>query len=121
MASCLAWQAGVGKVFADKNGNYGLGIAGVASFFCFKLGYAFSYGPVSWIYQSEIFPMHLRAMGTAASTASNWANNVMIAQVTPIGLASLGWKYFMIFVVTNVAGAVTAYFLFPEVSVIQSA
>jgi hypothetical protein len=30
--------------------------------------------------------MNIRAMGAAASTATNWLNNVIIAQITPYGL-----------------------------------
>lgn len=29
---------------------------------------------VSWIYQSEIFPMNIRALGASVSTASNWVS-----------------------------------------------
>lgn len=31
--------------------------------------------PVSWIYQSEIFPMNIRALGASVSTASNWVSH----------------------------------------------
>jgi MFS family permease len=87
MAVCLAWQSAIGKQFSQPGySNFGAGVAGVASFFCFSWAFGWSFGPVSWIYQSEIFPMNLRAMGSAASTASNWLNNVIIGQVTPIGL-----------------------------------
>lgn len=80
--------------------------------------------------------MNLRAMGGAAATASNWLNNTIIGQVTPVGLKvscsllgsssqkkcsimltchqKLGWKYFMVFVVTNITNAIVSYFLFPE-------
>ena len=72
MAGFLAWQAGIASQFTAGKGNSGLGIAGIASIFLFSGAFSMSYGPVSWIYQSEIFPMNLRAMGTSASTAANW-------------------------------------------------
>jgi hypothetical protein len=65
-------------------------------------------------YQSEIFPMHLRSYGCSASTAANWVNNVIIGQITPIGLAQLNYKYFFVFIATNVSNTIVAYFLFPE-------
>ncbi|KAG7562239.1 hypothetical protein FFLO_02325 [Filobasidium floriforme] len=114
MAGFLAWQAGIASQFTAGKGNSGLGIAGIASIFLFSGAFSMSYGPVSWIYQSEIFPMNLRAMGTSASTAANWLNNVIISQFTPIGLENLGWKFFLLFVATNLSNAVLAYFLFPE-------
>jgi hypothetical protein len=58
--------------------------------------------------------MNQRALGTAVSTASNWLNNVIIGQVTPYGFKNLGWKYFFVYVATNISNAVVSYFLFPE-------
>ena len=121
MAGFLAWQAGIASQFTAGKGNGGLGIAGIASIFLFSGAFSMSYGPVSWIYQSEIFPMNLRAMGTSASTATNWVgvaclksllatltaasqlNNVIISQFTPVGLKNLEWKFFLLFVATNLS------------------
>lgn len=72
---------------------------------CFSV----SFGPVSWIYQSEVFAMPVRSMGTSLSTCSNWAMNVLISQITPIGLTNLNWKFFFVFVATNVVNSVVAY------------
>ncbi|KAK9490462.1 hypothetical protein V1508DRAFT_451725 [Lipomyces doorenjongii] len=43
---------------------------------CITVGsFAISWGPVSWIYQAEVVPLHVRARSVALSTASNWAFN----------------------------------------------
>ncbi|KAL7416469.1 general substrate transporter, partial [Mrakia frigida] len=114
MAVCLAWQAGVASSDDPNYQNSSAGIAGIASIFLFSGVFSISYGPVSWVYQSEVFSMPLRAMGTSISTASNWAMNVLLSQITPIGLKNLSYKYFFIFVASNVANSVVAYFLFKE-------
>lgn len=49
MAICLAWQAAIGAQFKKGAGNYSMGLAGVASFFCFSWAFSWSYGPVSWV------------------------------------------------------------------------
>ena len=70
----MAWQAGTHSPFS-KDPNYqnsGTGIAGIAGVFAFSLCFSWSYGPVSWIYQSEVFPMNIRALGASVSTATNW-------------------------------------------------
>jgi hypothetical protein len=41
-------------------------------------------------------------------------NNVIIAQVTPYAFEAIGWKYFIVYVCTNMSNAVICYFLFPE-------
>jgi hypothetical protein len=38
---------------------------------------------VVWVYQSEIFPLRLRAKGTSISTVSNWVWNAVIAKIAP--------------------------------------
>lgn len=70
----MAWQTGTNAPFS-KNPDYhssSMGIAGVAAVFFFSLAFSTSFGPVSWIYQAEIFPMNIRALGGSVSTASNW-------------------------------------------------
>lgn len=115
MAVFLAWQAGIASLFSVEGyANLGAGVAGLVSIFLFSGAFSASFGPVSWIYQSEIFPMNQRALGTAVSTAANWLNNVIIGQITPYGFAKLGWKYFFVYVATNASNAVVSYFLFPE-------
>ncbi|ORY20790.1 general substrate transporter [Naematelia encephala] len=111
----MAWQTGTNEPFSDPTfKSKSMGIAGIAAVFMFSLAFSWSFGPVSWIYQSEIFPMNIRALGASVSTASNWANNVIIAQVTPYGFSNIGWKYFLVYTACNASNAVLSYFLFPE-------
>lgn len=114
MAVFLAAEAAIGSLFSSGRGNSSAGIAGIAFIFLFNAAFAWSYGPVSWVYQSEVFSMRVRSMGTALSTASNWAMNVVLSQISPIGLGRLGWKFFLIFIVTNIGNALIAYFVFSE-------
>ncbi len=78
LAVCMALQAGTNAPFSDAKmrgetyTNKSMGIAGIWAVFMFSWCFSWSFGPVSWIYQSEIFPMHMRALGTSVSTASNW-------------------------------------------------
>ncbi|TXT13409.1 hypothetical protein VHUM_00776 [Vanrija humicola] len=116
----MAWEAGANAPFdkAKRAGEVyhstGTGIAGIAAVFFFSLTFSFSFGPVSWIYQSEIFPMHMRALGTSVSAATNWLNNVIIGQITPIAFNKIGYKYFIVFAVCGLSNAIISYFLFPE-------
>ncbi|KAI9318775.1 general substrate transporter [Dichotomocladium elegans] len=91
-------------------------IAIVCFFFLFTIVFSLSWGPVAWIYQSEIFPLKIRTMGTSAATASNWLFNTWISQVSPIGLADpkVGPKFFFVFMATNFLVAAVTFFLYPE-------
>ena len=58
----------------------------LAATFCylFILAYSSSWGPIVWVYQSEIFPLRIRAKGTGLATFINWSMNAVIAKITPI-------------------------------------
>lgn len=47
-------------------------------------------------------------------TADEQVNNVIIGQITPIGLQNLTYRYFFLFIATNTTNGILAYFLFPE-------
>jgi Sugar (and other) transporter len=42
------------------------------SIYVFLFCFASTWGPIAWVYQSEILPIRLRAKGTGAATMSNW-------------------------------------------------
>lgn len=58
--------------------------------------------------------MRIRALGTAVCTCANWATNVLISQISPIGMSKLGYKFYILFVCTNVANGVIVWLFFPE-------
>jgi hypothetical protein len=72
--------------------------AGVAVIFMMSIVFSLSFGPVSWVLASEVFPTRSRSLGTAAATCSNWGINVLISQVSPIALANIGWRYVTFYV-----------------------
>jgi len=43
--------------------------------------FAISWGPVVWVYQSEIFPMRIRSKATALSSMSNWTSFAFIVSI----------------------------------------
>ena len=77
----------------------GLSIAGVAFIFCVTILFSFSFGPVSWTYMSEVLPYQVRSKGAAFATGiGNWLVATFWAQVSPMALGELGWKFYFLFV-----------------------
>lgn len=68
-----------------------------AMVFFFVANFAYGWGPVVWVYNSEIFPLQCRSRCVATSTCANWVGNFLIAQCTPILLGQLGFNMFYIF------------------------
>ncbi|KIK53974.1 hypothetical protein GYMLUDRAFT_921079 [Collybiopsis luxurians FD-317 M1] len=55
--------------------------AGVAMIFLTSVNFSLSFGPVSWVLASEVFPTSTRSIGTAVATCCNWAFNTLLSQV----------------------------------------
>jgi MFS family permease len=52
-----------------------LSVLSVACMFLFTLAFSATWGPVAWVVQNEVLPLHVRAQGCALGTAVNWASN----------------------------------------------
>jgi hypothetical protein len=72
------------------------------------------FSPISWIYPVEIFPMQIRSIGFSISSVVNYSTMVLFSQVSPIGLANIGWKYYIFFVCSNLVSAALVFFCYPE-------
>ena len=65
----------------DTHGKPPIGVF-VATVLClgaFVIAYAFSYGPVSWLVLSEIFPDDIRGRAVSIATIFNWTSNLVVA------------------------------------------
>lgn len=85
----------------------------VASTWVFNFCFCAS-GTMSWIIPAEIFNTATRTKGVSLATMLSFAFNTMIGQVTPIALAAIGWKFYILFIVCDVGNAVFFYLFLPE-------
>lgn len=91
--------------------------AGVgATFFLFMFMFFFPLGFLgsNFLYGTEIAPQDLRTHLSAVGTAAHWLFNFVIAEVTPVAFASIGWRYYIVYACTGFSVPVMVYFLFPE-------
>ncbi|KAJ3126364.1 High-affinity glucose transporter rgt2 [Physocladia obscura] len=104
-----------GQAAVDQ-GSSSLG--GLALFFVavFYFFFASTWGPVVWSYQSEIFPLRVRAKGTAICTMTNWGAGFIITWAFPQVQSALQTKsdVYWIFFSFCVAMGVWTYFAVPE-------
>lgn len=101
----------------NPNGTkHGLSIGGVFFIFLVSVIFSFSFGPISWVYMSEIMPMQIRGRGNAFATGiGNWLVSTFFAQVSPIALGDITWKYYFVFVAFNIVVTIpTIAFYFKE-------
>jgi len=82
-----------------KDGNKTMQWIAVISVFLFVFSFAWTWGPVPWVYQAEVFPLRVRVKGSAVGTVSNFLNNWIIGFVGPILMEALDTATFLIFAV----------------------
>jgi hypothetical protein len=59
----------------------------IAVFIClFIVNFAYSMGPIAWLYPAEIFPLSVRGKGVSISTSADWLANFAVST----------WKSYMI-------------------------
>jgi hypothetical protein len=73
-----------------------------------------SWGPLPWVYVSDIFPTRTRHFGLATASATQWLWNFVVAKVTPDIVADLGYKIFLMFATINIGGMFVFSCLIPE-------
>lgn len=88
--------------------------ASVAFFFLYYVFFGIGFQGVPWLYPTEINSLAMRTKGAAIATATNWMSNFIVVEITPIGIQSLGWRFYIIWVVFNLVFIPTIYFLYPE-------
>lgn len=88
--------------------------ASIAFFFLYYVFFGIGWQGVPWLYPTEINPLAMRTKGAALGTATNWIFNFMVVEITPPGIESLHWRFYIIWTVFNFAFIPTVYFFYPE-------
>lgn len=98
------------------NSTYTPGInAAVAIYFIFGAFFTSTIECTAYVYGAEIWPTHLRSEGSTIAFASFFGNAVAYTGPVTMALATIGWKYYMVFVAVTVVSTVGIIFYFPEV------
>ncbi|KAF6239114.1 hypothetical protein HO173_002986 [Letharia columbiana] len=96
------------------SGSKQVASASVAFFFTYYICFGIGFQGVPWLYPTEINSLSMRTKGAALGTASNWAFNFMVVEITPIGIQSLHWKFYIIWTVFNASFVPIVYLFYPE-------
>ena len=73
-----------------------------------------SWGPVSWIVVSEVFPLSMRAKGVSLGGSANWLNNFAVGLSTSPFIETSQFGTFIFFGCITVVAALWVFFLLPE-------
>ncbi|EYE93350.1 sugar porter family MFS transporter [Aspergillus ruber CBS 135680] len=88
--------------------------ASVAFFFLYYVFFGIGFQGIPWLLPVEINSLSMRTKGAALATATNWAMNFMVVEITPVGIQSLGYRFYIIWTVLNLSFVPIIYFFYPE-------
>ncbi|KAF9474091.1 general substrate transporter [Pholiota conissans] len=80
----------------------------------FNAAFGYSWGPIPWLYPPEIMPLNVRAKGVSLSTATNWAFNFFVGEVTPYLQELIEWRLYPMHGFFCICSFILVYFLYPE-------
>ncbi|KAL2787053.1 general substrate transporter [Aspergillus keveii] len=90
------------------------GYGAIACIFTYQFVYGASWAGIPWVFAPEINSLRMRIPGQAIASATEWMSNYVVVQITPTGLETLGWKFFLIWVAVMVAALPYLYWVVPE-------
>ncbi|KAI4741599.1 putative MFS monosaccharide transporter [Aureobasidium sp. EXF-12298] len=115
MATCHFIVAGlIGSYESDWTQHVAAGWVCIALVWIFIANFAYSWGPVSWIVVSEVFPLSMRAKGVSLGGSANWLNNFAVGISTSPFINTSQFGAFIFFGCVTVVAALWVYFLLPE-------
>ncbi|KAK9317838.1 general substrate transporter [Lipomyces starkeyi] len=106
------WTAASAQFSNDKKDQ--TGIAVLALIFVYELFYCIALSPLPVAYSVEILPYGIRAKGMAVYVLSTKGAVFLNQFVNPIGLANIGWKYYLVYCAWLSVEVAIAYCFFVE-------
>ncbi|KAI2606603.1 general substrate transporter [Hypoxylon sp. NC1633] len=88
--------------------------ASVVWFIIYYMGFGLGMLGIPWLYPTEINSLPMRTKGAAVATMTNWITNFIVVEVTPIGIQKLGWRFYIIWTVTNAVFLPVIWLFYPE-------
>ncbi|EXJ66148.1 uncharacterized protein A1O5_10764 [Cladophialophora psammophila CBS 110553] len=99
--------------YAGTSNRVGCGF-GVFFVYLYTTFYGFCLDSTSYVYCSEIFPAYMRTTGMAVSIIGYFAPALLFGQLAPTAFATIGWKYYLIFILVPACGLPVIWLYFPE-------
>ncbi|BFZ60640.1 hypothetical protein YB2330_001681 [Saitoella coloradoensis] len=111
VAMSLAWLLFI--IFVTRSSRTCLYIA-IVMIFLYQIAFAFSWLSVPWIYPSEITPLNVRHIGSGFATSAEWLTAFLIAEVSPVAIDTISWRFYLVFLCVCIISIPVVYFFFPE-------
>jgi len=112
MGTCMAIMAGTAS---QPHANIAATAVAITSIFLFSFFFPIGFLGLSFLYATEMAPLSHRVPITALSTGTAWLFNFIVAEITPMGFATIKYRYFIVYAALNFFMILPAvYLFFPE-------
>ncbi|OQU97101.1 hypothetical protein CLAIMM_03092 [Cladophialophora immunda] len=111
---CLILEAAMVAVYGGQTANHAGLQMGVAATYLFLFLYSMGADVASYCIYSELFPNFMRARGLSVTIAVLALTDILYLQLAPTAFASIGWKYYLVFIILSAISVVWIYFVVPE-------
>ncbi|KAJ5587125.1 uncharacterized protein N7459_002890 [Penicillium hispanicum] len=96
-------------------GHFTAGVFAILSIFLFNIFYSTGgWMATPFLYPSEISTLRIRSKGSAISVLSKWMFNFLVVMISPVAMANIGWRTYIIFIVLNFVFIFVLWFFYPE-------
>ncbi|EIW82728.1 general substrate transporter [Coniophora puteana RWD-64-598 SS2] len=111
----LALQCAMEANYVGTTNHVGNSL-GIFFIFCFIFFYATGVDATSFVYCSEIFPTQIRPHGMAFSVFGLFISTLAYLEAGPTALATIKWRYYVMFIILTTINIVIIWCYFPEAS-----
>lgn len=109
----LIVEAALIAEFVPSNNGAALRAA-VAMLYIFIVVYSICLDGTQFAYLGELFPTHLRAKGVSLGVATISFTNIIWLQAAPTAFITIGWKFYLVFIIPGTIGAIVMWIWFPD-------
>ncbi|EEU37442.1 uncharacterized protein NECHADRAFT_86278 [Fusarium vanettenii 77-13-4] len=108
----IACTGAIGRYYPAR--AFATGWAGSAFVLLFQFSFGIGWNSMNWLYASEIGSLRMRNKTAAVQCFCHWGTNFLTVMVAPTGFASLGWRFYLVWMSVTLAAIPYLYFCFPE-------
>ncbi|KAF2015638.1 general substrate transporter [Aaosphaeria arxii CBS 175.79] len=111
MAGCMLALA---VASSYPKSNHAAQIASAFFVFLFNFFVPIGFLGANFLYCTEVAPIRLRVPMAGISTANHWLWNFVVNMATPVAIDTIGWKYYLVFLILSATIIPVVYLFFPE-------
>ncbi|KAI0430774.1 putative sugar transporter [Xylaria sp. FL1042] len=111
MASCML---GLTVATSFPKSNFAAQVVSVLFVFLFNLFLPIGFLGANFLYCAEVAPLRLRVAMSSISTANHWLWNFVVTIITPVAIANIGYRYYIVYTIIGALIPVSIYCLYPE-------